>query len=260
MHSLGALMYLVDAGLNKQVECIASVSGGSVANGSVAQNCHYRHVTSEDFERIVGEISRGIVHRGLIPSTPFYLYISVVLTLGAIATTAIVAPLLHSWPWRSPSPGMTAAILLAALFAVWSLRGHVLTYLLRHRIFSGRSITFGELDKLTLQFAIRAGTQAGQSVIGNLDIEHVFCATDLNHGVPVFLSTYGGGKIYSDAHGWGRAGHVSLSDAVRSSAAFPGGFPPRRLATRKCDFGGPAIGWSGVIQRRCNTTAGSVSC
>lgn len=278
LHSLGALMYLVDAGVNKQVECIASVSGGSIANGYIAQQCHYRHVKSDEFDQIVGGISRAIVHRGLIPSVPVYLYGALILLLAiasAAALAAVIVQLLGRlaepalaaaiaqrlpkwpgaawaaawfayWPWGWAGTSLTFGILVVALLTAGLLRGHVLSYLLQRRIFSGTRFSLQELDQLTREHTIRSGTRAGLKIIEDLALEHVFCATDLNHGVPVFLSSYGGGKIYCDALGWGRAGHIGLCDAVRASAALPGGFPPRRLSTKKCKFGGPATGWSGV--------------
>jgi predicted acylesterase/phospholipase RssA len=224
LHGLGALMFLVDSGLNKQVNCIASVSGGSVANGMVAARCDFRQVTPAQFDNVVRHIACEISSRGLIPSLPFYLYMSLIVLLAAMSLTALACTWLDYWPgfWS----GLAFAGCLVLLFAAWLLRGHVLTSLLRRRIFSGRNMTLGEIKYL--------------------NIEHIFCATDINHGARVYFSTHRGGKIYSDSRGWGHAGHIPLCDAVRASSAYPGGFPPRRLSTRRCRFGKPAQARAGV--------------
>jgi predicted acylesterase/phospholipase RssA len=224
LHGLGVLMFLVDSGLNRQVNSIASVSGGSVANGCVAARCVFREVTPNEFDGIVGEIARAIVHRGLIPSLPFYSFMLVVLMLAAMSLVALAGTWLDYGPRRWSVLAFLCCVLL--LFILWSLRGNLLSYLLRQRLLAGSKGKLGDLH--------------------HLNIEHVFCATDINHGAPVFLSDYGGGKIYSDSHGWGRAGHIRVCDAVLASASYPGAFPPFRLPTGRCDFGGPAHERSGV--------------
>ena len=44
LFGLGALLYLADCGKSREVESIASVSGGSLANGYVAQSADFRTV------------------------------------------------------------------------------------------------------------------------------------------------------------------------------------------------------------------------
>jgi hypothetical protein len=66
VYGLGALLYLVDSGLNKQVTSISSVSGGSITNGYVAQSCNFQTVTTEEFEKIISDICSKIVNHGLI--------------------------------------------------------------------------------------------------------------------------------------------------------------------------------------------------
>lgn len=53
LFTLGALMYLVDAGVNQQVTSIASVSGGSLTNALVGQTLNYRTSDSGDFRKSV---------------------------------------------------------------------------------------------------------------------------------------------------------------------------------------------------------------
>jgi predicted acylesterase/phospholipase RssA len=200
LHGLGVLMFLVDSGLNSQVTSIASVSGGSVTNGCVAARCEFREEKPATFDIVVRDIVHAIVAHGLIPSRSFYLFILVILLLTAMLLVTLAGTWLNYWPKRWCALAFMCSLLL--LFIAWSRRGHLLSSLLRKQFLDGRKVKLGELD--------------------HLNIEHVLCATDINHGSPVFLSTYRGAKIYSDSHGWGRAGHIQLSDAIRASASYPG--------------------------------------
>ena len=47
---LGALLYLVESGLNRKVVFISSVSGGSITNASVAQECDFVKIGLEEFK------------------------------------------------------------------------------------------------------------------------------------------------------------------------------------------------------------------
>jgi predicted acylesterase/phospholipase RssA len=67
------------------------------------------------------------------------------------------------------------------------------------------------------------------------EINHVFCATDLHAGEHVYFA---GDFVYSYRFGLGKPGDLLLSTAVEVSAAFPGGFPPRWLATDRHQFQG----------------------
>ena len=55
---LGALLYLVHAGLNRKVENIASVSGGSITNGFVASRCDYATADLDTFRDVARELAQ----------------------------------------------------------------------------------------------------------------------------------------------------------------------------------------------------------
>src|SRR5262245_51555324 len=67
--SLGALLYVVDVGINEEVGTIASVSGGSITNAFVAQECDFRTATPETFDPIAKKLAVAIVHRGVLIAT-----------------------------------------------------------------------------------------------------------------------------------------------------------------------------------------------
>ena len=69
------------------------------------------------------------------------------------------------------------------------------------------------------------------------NVQHVICATDVRAGHHVYFS---GDFVCSYRLGWGCPAEFPLADAVQASAAFPGGFPPRWLATKQHGFVGGA--------------------
>jgi len=54
LFGLGVLLYLADAGKNGEVSSIASVSGGSLANGYVGQSTEYQSVSATEFSAVAG--------------------------------------------------------------------------------------------------------------------------------------------------------------------------------------------------------------
>ena len=117
---LGVLLYLVDSGLNRRVRLISSVSGGSITNGFVAQECDFRQVDREAFDRIAAALLQRIVRQGLFRWWVIWAYVAVVVGLVVLsATTAVL-----SWPVALPTWG--AALIGLAAAAVALLRGWVL--------------------------------------------------------------------------------------------------------------------------------------
>jgi hypothetical protein len=57
------------------------------------------------------------------------------------------------------------------------------------------------------------------------NVDHVFCATDLNSGRPFFFSSAFGGRLMSRFYGRAEAPYVPLQTAVRASSAFPPAIP-----------------------------------
>ena len=85
LFGLGALIYLVDAGANKHVTSISSVSGGSLTNGFVGQSLDFRTTDSTSFRTMVAvPLATQIAKHGTLFAgylTKLYL---AVLALGAV--------------------------------------------------------------------------------------------------------------------------------------------------------------------------------
>src|ERR1700722_11983032 len=65
-YALGALLYVVHGGLNTKVKNIASVSGSSITNAFVANNCDFMNVGADEFRNVVRQLARKLATRGLI--------------------------------------------------------------------------------------------------------------------------------------------------------------------------------------------------
>jgi hypothetical protein len=77
------LLYLADAGRNGDVGVIASVSGGSITNGVVAQEVDYRQARADEVRDGLGPLLHHIAYTGLFfwgPSTNLY----VITVLGVL--------------------------------------------------------------------------------------------------------------------------------------------------------------------------------
>jgi len=71
----GLLLYLADAGRNGDIGVIASVSGGSITNGVVAQQMDYRQARADEVRDGLGPLLHHIAYTGLFfwgPSTNLY--------------------------------------------------------------------------------------------------------------------------------------------------------------------------------------------
>ena len=201
LFGLGALLYMVDAGLNTRVRSIASVSGGSLLNAFVAQECDFGDKNCKDkFERA----ARQFVELLVTGST----FSTKLLVCLALLTVVPAGAFIYGYPPQTAAPfRVIGALVLLGLFL---LRGHVLEFLVSRRFF-GSFLTPTKLGKETRT------------------IEHAFCTTDLAANEPFYFSSWNSGHAYTSTRGWSRASHLSLGAVVRASAAFPGAIPPRRF-------------------------------
>jgi predicted acylesterase/phospholipase RssA len=210
LFALGALIYLVDSGACTRVAEISSVSGGSITNAFVAQRCDFKNVTPEEFDKYASQLAKAITS-GLVTRR------FVIATYGLLGIAVLL------FTFFSPRLGVPAwlDLVLITLFGVFVLlRGALLAHLFQRQLFglSGLPNTLG-------------------SIASHSTVAHVFCATDLNASMPVYFTSVGK-HFYSPA--WGhatseKAAQITLADAVRASAAAPGGIPPKRLNVH--DFG-----------------------
>lgn len=205
--SLGALLYLVDSRQSHRIEDVASVSGGSMANAFVAARCDITSVTTDEFIDIVRQFFGKVTRRHLFVDVrlPEWLLgaawlLPRVMLVVVVATAAVLVT--SGWATWS----LLGALVVAVIIAL-TLRGFVVERMLRRRL--GVNGTLGQPRRR---------------------VTHAYCATDLVVGEPIyFLSTNAGGFVYARSRGVARFDGLPTRKAVRSSAAFPGAFLPKRL-------------------------------
>lgn len=213
LFGLGVLLYLVDAGKNRDVGSVASVSGGSLANGYVALAGDYAAETPASFARVASRVT-GQVARGTLWATAVTKLYLLVLAVAGVAALVV--------PWLLPlARWLQIAVLLLGLLAVAmlaKLRGWVCARAFQQTLLNrgGKGVRLRDVHQT---------------------VEHIFCAADLHTGEHVYLS---GGFACAYRFGHGSAGDVWLHDAVHASAAYPGGFPARRLRVAPHGFTGGA--------------------
>lgn len=250
LFALGALMAMVDRGLNRRVTQIASVSGGLIANAFVAQHCRFDELAPGGFDPIAAALAARLMNPGILTRRHIALALSMLVMVGAVVAAGVAqfAPLLIA----------VIAGLIAALSGLLGFGRYV-----EARIKASVLQIPGPFDSLP-------STNLGD--LGDRSVEHVFCATDLVLGAPVYFSTAKGGVLWRrtgtsrgmsahrgshPAQRWD-AGPMRLAGVVRASAAFPG-IPPRRLRLdpertepneRRPSLSAPKYGFGGVEAAR----------
>jgi hypothetical protein len=259
--SLGALLYLADAGLHQQIQTISSVSGGSLTSGFLAtreKSLHDR--TPKEVEEVVAALAKKITGRPGI----FWPAIGVLLALWGIWFEILVG--LFSWPlsfWETQAiflvaltflaftasrlcggtlwgwwgtwfyVGVTLAALVIA-FAIWWSETHwaiclVISYL-------ALSLPFLRCQVAEKAFAATIFKESGaKHRLKNLTglPRYVFCGTEMHTGEHALFTT---GLVYIPYFGIGKQDSLLVSTAVQISANFPGGFPYRLLRQSKFGF------------------------
>lgn len=214
LFGLGALMYLVDVGANAHVSSIASVSGGSLTNGFVGQTLDFRSADGPSFrERVASPLATQIAKSGTLFAPVFTKLYLVALIGGAVLVFAPFVAVSDPWYVR-----LLAFVLVLTLWGwLFGLRGLVCARAFTRTLFSreGRATSLSDLKKKGL--------------------DHVICATELRSAEQVYFS---GDFVYSYWLGHGQPADLALARAVQASAAFPGGFPPARLPTKRHAFAG----------------------
>ena len=215
LFGLGVLLYLADAGKNRNVVCVSSVSGGSLTNAFVAQEGDYSRLTAEDFER-------HIAH-------PFARRVAQIGTLWASWTT---------WAYI-----VTLCLTFLAVFSVWwlplDLFMRVVGFIGSLALLSVLANRRGAVCSIALRRTLysRHGQPTRLRDIHSANLQHIICTTEVRGGEHVYFS---GDFVCSYRLGWGRPAGLGLGDAVQVSAAFPVGFPPRWLRTAPHNFTGGA--------------------
>jgi hypothetical protein len=210
LFALGALLALVDRGLNRDVAQISSVSGGSIANAFIAQRCHFDRLEPGDLDPVAAELIGTIVERGVL--TPRWIVAIIGCSIGAgVASGALL--------WFVGVPAVVIPFVsLVVAFGLLLTSGLVVQRLLDRRYFRP------------------AGATGKLGALADRTVEHTFCSTDLVLGQPVYFSSWGGGSAWRRTARSGGisaglrygADSLSLAEVVRASSAFPG-IPPLRL-------------------------------
>lgn len=211
LFGLGVLLYLVDAGKNGEVTSIASVSGGSLTNGYVAQSSRFAQASPSEFSEVATRLASTISGKGTLWASP--------LTKAYLAGL-VVAALIPLAVWFLPLEWWIRLVLfvlaLIGLGLYAQLRGVVCGRAFARALYSpgGRQTLLADVAK-------------------DGELDHVFCATDLHAGEHVYFS---GRFVCAYRFGFGEPGDVPLHTVVQASAAYPGGFPPRWLPTARHHF------------------------
>jgi len=234
--SLGALLYLVHSGLHRNVRLISSVSGGSIVNMVVAMAGDFSESEPAAFGRLVGRVSKRMAKRGVF----FW---------PGLTRTSLIVFLFVLWP------GLWPALTIAGLSIMGAIDGWnweifwfnelwysgVMTILyLAYILFGRQHIQQSSYRKFLAQAFPRGDSQQRTrrrqklSLLPPSNVAHVLCATELTSGQPFYMSRH---MVLSPVYGRGGP-DISLSRAVYASAAFPIGFPPLRLRSRKLNLTG----------------------
>jgi predicted acylesterase/phospholipase RssA len=213
LFGLGVLLFLADAERNRSVTSIASVSGGSLTNGFVAQSLDYSKATPAEFHAIARRLAQQLVKGGTLWATPFtWAYLAL---LGLTALTAVVG----IWFLPMALPLRLILFFFAVLIVGWiaGWRGEVCV-------------------RAFVSTLLNRDGQATRLADVHKEIDHVLCAADLHWGEHVYFS---GRFVCAYRYGWGVPGGISLAEAVHASAAYPGGFPARWVPTKGHGFREP---------------------
>ena len=180
LFGLGVLLYLVDAEKNRSVNSIASVSGGSLTNGYVAQSVDYSSVSAEDFWEVASGLARTIAKRGTLWATP--------LTWAYLALLIVSAACVIVGVWFLPIDLLWRVVLffIGLVLVAWiaSFRGWVCARAFASTLFS-------------------SGGRRTPLAAVNTAVDHVFCAADLHWGEHVYLS---GRFVCAYRYGFGKTG------------------------------------------------------
>jgi hypothetical protein len=200
----------------------------------VLSHCDFDKLAPGDFDSIAGHIARRIIVDGLLTRRRILAaFVAVgLVAFGAFRLTGLLGQLIPG----VPKPLVLAVECLSAIVAAAAAF-----------MFAGRYVDYlvaNFLRPIPSDTEVRISRKSQAKRMADLptrNVEHVFCATDLVTGLPVYVSSHDKGilwrRVFSGilagvqqvhAQRWD-AGALRLAEVVRASAAFPG-IPPRRIA------------------------------
>jgi predicted acylesterase/phospholipase RssA len=216
LFGLGVLLYLADAGKLSEITSIASVSGGSITNGYVAQTLDINgSVDGAAFETAMRPLANQLARSGsLFASWVTWVYLVILVATGLAAVVG---------PWLIPVAGILQFLIFIAALLLWA------------GVVASRRSWIAAQAFRTAFFAPSGTATLLRDVKGPVD--HVFCATELQSAEQLyFAKTF----VYGYRFGLGVPGDLPLYDAVQASACLPGAFPARWLRTSRHGFHYPA--------------------
>jgi predicted acylesterase/phospholipase RssA len=245
LFSLGSLVALVQTGVNSNVTQISSVSGGSITNAAVAQSCSFTKCPdSAEFYQIANPLAKRLCGQGA-----FLLSLSAVAEVAKFLApriggilTALIAGIIglsyladyvpdfnFEWP-EIPWLFFAAGAVILVLVAFWSWRGWL------QEALYGAILASLRHDVKKNESEGSSTSSAADGSLANLapsQTLHVMIATDLISGAAVYFSR---DFIACPYLGWGDVANTRTATAVYASAAFPIGYPPRRLRLAKLNL------------------------
>jgi predicted acylesterase/phospholipase RssA len=225
LFGLGVLIYLYEIEKNQSVTSISSVSGGSITNGYLGQECNFTKVTPDKFQKITSCLWNRLTFSGIVYAT-FITKIYVLLlfsVIGGFIGIHFLMPILTEMTGMGILGNSIIRFVLTVgliLFLIWllSIRGKICRMAFAKILFSSQDKKEVLLDSLSHD-----------------NIDHVICATELHAGEHIYFS---GNFVYSYRCGLGLSKSATLAEAVQASAAFPPLLPPVWINSLPCNFAG----------------------
>ncbi|HEY3210237.1 MAG TPA: patatin-like phospholipase family protein [Actinomycetota bacterium] len=212
LFGLGVLLYLADAGKLPEVTSIASVSGGSLTNGYVAQTLDVNQAADGgEFEQAMKPFARQLAQNGSLFASRF--------TWGYLAFLALTGLVALVGPWFIPGAGIIQFLIFLAVVLLWA------------GLVAGRRSWIAARAFRETLFSPRGHPTLLRDIEGVTD--HIFCTTDLQSAENVYFSR---SFVYGYRFGVGVPGDLPLHDAVQASACLPGAFPARWFRTDRHTF------------------------
>jgi hypothetical protein len=261
--ALGALLYIVDTGVNRYIRTISSVSGGSILNGYLGLlDKPFHQITAHDFEQAASRIASEIAGKprlwkyslalgscsilvwacGVLLDFSYLIFISI---FGAILVSIFGARCGGTlWAWSGTWIYVVICVglfffLLVSFLHVPFAHGATLWPLCKVSLIS---LVFAYLisirnDVASLAFGMTV-CKLAKSANATLEslhtgIEHVICATEMHGGQHFYFTR---DFVYSPGIGVGRPRNFPVRAAIQASANYPGAFPFRKLRTSRFQF------------------------
>jgi predicted acylesterase/phospholipase RssA len=255
LFGLGVLLYLVDVGRNADVTSIASVSGGSIANGYLAQHASYRRADTEEIHRVARQLASTIANEGSLMGPPFSGFVLALTTVLLIAgwivmgldagtgiragvgsVLAVLAGVALAAPFRGWLP--RTYIVLVGITLFWALGGPWLLAIPAAIRFLVTLVALAVWIWLIAARRSRVCEWAYEHTFFRRDgcaallretdgeLDHVLCATELQSSEQLYFAR---DFVYGYRYGLGAPGDMTLARAVQASACLPFAFSPRWL-------------------------------